>query len=77
MPETYDSAPTTANWEDLVTIRAWVLARNQEKTTGYTDTNTYQLGDLKVSGKDLEAGFKRQLYSTTVRLNNVAGRREE
>lgn len=77
VPETYDSAPTTANWEDLVTVRAWVLARNQEKTTGYTDTNTYQLGDLEVSGEDLEAGFKRQLYSTTVRLNNVAGRREE
>lgn len=67
--------PTAAQWADVVAIRVWLLARNTERTPGYTDDRTYVLGgDAEEYAPD--DGFKRQLYTSTVRLNNVAGRRE-
>lgn len=74
VPNSYVSAPATANWEDVVAVRVWVLARNLEETPNYTDDKTYRLGDVEVEKPD--DGFKREVYSTTVRINNVAGRRE-
>lgn len=74
VPNSYASAPATANWEDVVAVRVWVLARNLEETPNYTDDKTYRLGDVEVENPD--DGFKREVYSTTVRINNVAGRRE-
>lgn len=56
-------------------IRIHVLARSREPTTGYTDTKTYTLDAGTVLGP-FDDGFKRHVYSTTVRLPNVSGRRE-
>lgn len=75
-PESFASAPAQAQWEDVVAVRIWVLTRNAESTPGYEDGNTYSLGDLVISAGDLPPGFKRQVYSSTVRLNNIAGRRD-
>ena len=74
VPNSYASAPASANWEDVVAVRVWILARNLEETLSYTDDKTYRLGDVEVENPG--DGFKRQVYSTTVRINNVAGRRE-
>lgn len=74
VPNSYSSAPAAAAWEDVVAVRVWVLARNLEETLNYTDDKTYRLGDVEVVNPD--DGFKRQVYSSTVRINNVAGRRE-
>jgi len=76
VPEDFASAPAQAQWEDVVAVRIWVLTRNAQTTSGYEDGNTYRLGDLEISAEDLPAGFKRQVYSSTVRLNNIAGRRD-
>ena len=80
VPDAYKSASGMEGslWRDVTAVRVWVLARNLEPTPGYQDDNTYQLGDgsSAVTVK-VEAGFtahKRQVYSTTVRVNNVAGR---
>jgi len=67
--------PTAAQWADVVTVRVWLLARNTERTLGYTDDRTYVLGG-DAEEYTPNDGFKRQLYTSTVRLNNVAGRRE-
>lgn len=56
-------------------IRVYVLARSRERTSGYTDTKTYTLGSSAALGP-YNDDFKRHVYSTTVRLPNVAGRRE-
>jgi len=63
-----------AQWRDVVAIRVHLLARNVDPTAGYTDTRTYRLGQQTIA--PLNDAFKRQAYSTTVRLNNVAGPRE-
>jgi len=67
-------ACTAAQLMNATAIRIYVLARSREATPGYADTKTYALGDTAVPA--FNDGFKRHVYSTTVRLPNVAGRRE-
>lgn len=59
---------------NVVAVRIHVLARSLEVTPGYTDTKTYQLGDQTLG--PFNDGFKRHVFSTTVRLVNPAGRRD-
>lgn len=69
-----DASGVAARWDNVVAIRIWLLARNLEPTPGYTDARSYSMGnEVAYTPAD---GFKRQLYTSTVRLNNVAGRRE-
>lgn len=70
----YDAAPSDSDWENVVAARIWLLARNLTATPGYTDNRSYVLADE--TAYTPADGFKRQLYTSTVRLNNVAGRRE-
>jgi type IV pilus assembly protein PilW len=64
-----------ADLANATAVRLYVLARSREPTTGYTDTKEYQLGAAGPLGPYGD-GFKRHVYSTTVRLINVSGRRE-
>ena len=59
---------------NVVAAKVYVLARSLEVTPGYTDTKTYQLGGTTIN--PLGGGFKRHVFSTTVRLVNPSGRRE-
>jgi len=69
------STYTAANWADVVSIRLHLLSRTTQTSAGYTDNRTYQVGpDVSVAAP--ADGFKRTLLTTTVRLNNVAGRLE-
>lgn len=72
--DAFDATPAGAEWEDVVAVRIWLLARNLEPTPGYTDDRSYTMGN-EAAYTPADA-FKRQLYTSTVRLNNVAGRRE-
>jgi len=70
-----DAVPcTTAQLMNATAVRIYVLARSRDRTNGYTDTKTYTLGNDTVGPFNDE--FKRHVYSTTVRLPNVSGRRE-
>jgi type IV pilus assembly protein PilW len=62
-------------WQNVVSVRLHLLTRSTERTPGFTDTRTYQLGP-DVSVATPADGNKRTLLTTTVRLNNVGGRRE-
>jgi type IV pilus assembly protein PilW len=75
--DTYVScAPCTlAQLVDVVAVKIHVLARNLEATPGYTDSKSYQLGATATIAA-VDDGFKRHVYSTTVRLVNPSGRRE-
>jgi type IV pilus assembly protein PilW len=55
-------------------VKLFLLVRSREPTPGYTDDKTYTLGGTVVG--PFGDGFKRHVYETTVRLPNIAGRRQ-
>jgi len=70
----YITAPTVANWADVVAVRINVLARNLEPTNGYTDAKTYDMG---AGGTSTPGGaYKRHVYNAVIRIVNPASRRE-
>lgn len=80
-PNTYTTSPASvALWRQVVSAKIHLLARNTKLSSGFTDTRSYVLG-LKADGTDntfaaFNDGYKRHVYTTTVRLNNVAGKLE-
>ena len=80
-PDSFVAAPSTlADWRSVVAARVYVLARNIDRSPGYTDTKTYTLG-LKSDGTSnditivtADQAYKRHVYQAEVRLNNPAGR---
>jgi type IV pilus assembly protein PilW len=78
VPDSYVSCPsagcTVAQLRDVVAVRIYVLARAKSPTTGYTDTKTYNLGSVTLG--PFNDSYKRHVFSTTIRLKDVSGRRE-
>lgn len=70
-----DAAPcTAAQLTNVAAVKLYVLARANLATPGYTDTKTYTLGSTTLG--PFNDSFKRHVFSTTVRLTNISGRRE-
>lgn len=70
-----DAAPcTVAQLMNVVAVKIYVLARADKVSSGYIDTKTYSLGTTTLG--PFNDGFKRHVFSTTVRLVNVSNRRE-
>lgn len=65
---------TAAQLTNVTAVRIHVVARSREPTVGYVDNKTYALGLAGVFDPP-NNGFKRHVYTSTVRLPNVAGRR--
>lgn len=73
-----DSNATAApsfNWQDVMAVRASVIARDLQPTNGYVDAKTYRLGNVDVSPPS-NSPFKRRVFSSVFRLPNLVGRRE-
>ena len=71
-----DAAPcTVAQLMNVVAVKIYVLARADKVSPGYIDTKTYSLGSTPPLGP-FNDGFKRHVFSTTVRLHNIGMRRE-
>jgi prepilin-type N-terminal cleavage/methylation domain-containing protein len=69
------AAPCTVDQlANAVAVRLYVLARNRENTVGYTDGKTYTLGTTTLG--PFNDQYKRHVFSTSVRLTNISGRRE-
>lgn len=60
---------------NIVAIKIHVLSRNLETSPGYTDTKAYQLGGTNIAAAN--DGYKRHVFSTTIRLVNPSSRREK
>lgn len=74
MPDSYTDSPTADQFSQVTAIRLYLLARANERSAGYTDTKTYDLG---LAGTVAPGGqYKRHLFTSVVRLQNVAGWRE-
>jgi type IV pilus assembly protein PilW len=68
---------TPATWDNVIAVRIHLLTRATERTNGYVESRSFRLGpDVTINASSLTDGFKRTLHTTTVRLPNVAGRRE-
>jgi type IV pilus assembly protein PilW len=69
-----------ANWLNAMTATIHVLSRATETSPDYKDTKAYTVG-LNADSTDhvdgpFNDGYKRHVYSESVRMNNPAGRRE-
>lgn len=86
LPDTYIScsqaAPcTAAQLANATTVRIYVLARSEKRTPGHSDTKKYCLAGtcstaLANYTGPFSDGYKRHLFTQTIRLTNVASRRE-
>jgi len=59
---------------NTVAVKIYVLARGDAASPNYTDTKTYQLGSTTLG--QFNDRYKRHLFTQTIRLTNVSGRRE-
>ena len=74
-PDTFLAAnPSIGDLKNVVAAGVHVLAVNSDVLAGQSDAKAYLLGTTAVTAKN--DGFKRHVFSRTVRLNNPAGRRE-
>lgn len=64
----------TKNWQDVVSAKVYVIARDLQDAPNYTNNDTFTLGTKTVAA--FADHVKRNVASTTVRLTNVSGRRE-
>jgi len=75
---------SVADLTNVVAAKIYVLVRAREPTPGYQDTKLYCLGEPDLAGNCLAANrptvandaYKRHVFSTTVRFNNISARRE-
>jgi type IV pilus assembly protein PilW len=65
---------TASDLMNVTSARIYVLARSREASPNYTDTKTYTLGSAGAVGP-FNDNFKRHVFTTTVRLTNISGRR--
>lgn len=65
---------TAAQLRDVVTVRIHLLARADSPSPGYNDDKTYNLGSTTLG--PFNDSYKRHVFSTTIRIQNVSGRRE-
>ena len=69
------SCTTVVCWSNIVSVRLNVIAKNIETTAGYTNTNTYSLGQAGTFGP-FNDSYKRHVFTQTIRLINPSGQRE-
>lgn len=86
MPDRFVHCPAascdSADLTNAVAVKLYVLARSSQTTPGHTDTKTYCLGARDAAGVcpyslgPFNNGYRRHVFSTTVRLVDVSARRE-
>lgn len=65
---------TAAQLMNATAVKLYVLIRSETSTPGYTDTKTYEMGGTSLG--PFGDGFKRHLFTQTIRLVNPSSRRE-
>lgn len=65
---------TENRWEDVMAIKLFLITRDSKKTTGHVDTKSFILGTKTVAAAG--DAYYRRLMSSTIKLVNLASRRE-
>jgi type IV pilus assembly protein PilW len=82
VPESYvhcgAAGCTATQLRDVVAAKVFLLARTRDPAVGENDGKTYTLGDAAPVMVTPAIGdkYRRHLFQSTIRLNNVSGRRE-
>jgi type IV pilus assembly protein PilW len=63
-----DQVTSKDYWANVRSVRFWLLVRSDCPEGGYTDTNTYHMGDFPPYTPN--DNFRRALYTATVALRN-------
>jgi type IV pilus assembly protein PilW len=71
----YDWTAANTNWTNVMAVRIHVLARNVDRSAGWVDAKTYDMGLASTAGPFSDS-YKRHVYSTVARLYNGSGQRE-
>jgi hypothetical protein len=58
------------DWEDVVAARVWLLVRAECPETGYTNDNTYAMAEDYTPADTAGRGYRRKLYTSTIKLRN-------
>jgi type IV pilus assembly protein PilW len=78
--ESAAAAASPLGWANVVSVRVHVLARSTEPTQGFVDNRTYAGGLQGTATFTITPPsgdpYKRRDYTTTARLNVIAGQRE-
>ncbi len=61
-------AVAVGNWNNVVSVRFWILVRDECPEAGYVNNNTYVMGD--VPNFQPNDNYRRQLFTSTVALRN-------
>jgi type IV pilus assembly protein PilW len=70
-PTTTPPTPPTPDWKNVVVARIWLLIRAECPETGFTNSNTYVMGDVNYTPTDTDGrGYRRKLYTSTIQLRN-------
>lgn len=64
----------TADWQNVMAVRLYILARNTQPSPGYVDNKSYTLGATTVSAPG--DNYRRHLYTAVVRVKNQSERRD-
>ncbi len=64
------SAGTETAWDNVNAVRIWLLARNETAEPGYSNTNSYAMGDRTYNYANTPDNFRRQVFTTVVQLRN-------
>ncbi len=68
--DSYVNAPAASNttsWGQVIAARIWILVRAECPETGFTNSNTYSIGNVDYTPND---GYRRQLFTSTISLRN-------
>jgi hypothetical protein len=58
---------TKTDWDDVNSVRVWLLSRNATAEKDYTNPNSYVMGDQTYTPG---GSFRRQLYTAVLQLRN-------
>jgi len=61
---------TKPDWENVATARVWLLLRAECPETGYTNDNTYTMSEDYTPADTAGRGYRRKLYTSTIKLRN-------
>lgn len=75
---TSQSAHQTAyQWQDVVAVKIFLLARNAESNPEYRDEKPYLMGSDGRTVGPFNDAIRRQAYVSTTMAHNIAGRRQQ
>ena len=80
IPDSFVLTPSAVeDWQAVVAVKAYVVARTLTRTQGYSDQKSFAIGTVSGSTTTIPSAndeYRRNLFTAEIRPTNMAGRRE-